>query len=97
MLKELNDMVATKYSLHVAPILCIIFYEVAEKGWEIFCDIFLQVERLKECLSHKAAARRVEGVEEVGELCILLEWEISKGIKINIWTKNILFLVLKEF
>jgi hypothetical protein len=32
MLKELNDMVARKYSLPVTPVLFIIFQEVAGKG-----------------------------------------------------------------
>ena len=60
--KELNYLVATKYWLPVTPLLCIIFQEVAGKVWEIFCDIILQVDSLKECLSHKTTARGIEGV-----------------------------------
>ena len=58
-----------------------------------FCDINLQVDGLKECLSHKATARRVEGVEGwgLGELCVLPEWKSLEGVKMNILNETISF------
>lgn len=55
-----------------------------------FCDINLQVDGLKGCLSHKAIARRVEGVRGLGELCVL-EWRSSEVDKTNILNETILF------
>jgi hypothetical protein len=88
--KQLNDMVATKYSLPVAPIHCIVFQDVAEKAWEIFCDTNLEVDGIKECLSHKATARRVEGVGGWASYTSFLSREVQRAPKWTLQVKLIL-------
>jgi hypothetical protein len=77
----LNDTVAAKYSLPVVPILFHYFSRSSGKRVRNFRDINLQVDGLKKCLSHKATARRVEGVRGCVSCAPFLSGEVQRASK----------------